>query len=84
MIIFNIIKNIFKKKDKLQENLEDEDNTQENKEQNSTIPEICSKERYTVKSNDINTNNEKYMNRLNQYIKTKFDEVEKNAEINKN
>jgi hypothetical protein len=84
MIIFNIIKNIFKKGDKLQENLEDKDNTQENKEQNSSIPEICSKERYIVKSNDINTNNEKYMKRLDTYIKTRFDEVKKDAKIDKN
>jgi len=82
--ILEIIKNVvFRKKNK-SDSEEDDNQSQESVEKAPVMPGVCSIDTENkLKSTDIQTDS-KYMSRLDQYIKQKFEEVKKDEEIEKN
>jgi len=81
--ILEILKNvIFRKKNK-PDSEEDDNQSQESVEKTPVMPGVCSIDTENkLKSTDIQTDG-KYMSRLDAYIKTKFEEVRRNEEIEK-
>jgi len=81
--ILEILKNvIFRKKNK-SDSEEDDNQSQESVEKTPVMPGVCSIDTENkLKSTDVQTDS-KYMSRLDQYIKTKFEEVRRNEKIEK-
>jgi len=81
--ILEILKNvIFKKKNK-PDNEEDDNQSQELVEKTPVMPDVCSiGTENKLKSTDIQTDS-KYMSRLDQYIKRRFEEVRENEKTEK-